>query len=92
MLENDIREFESNARLLFPWWKDLDDVRQRVVIDMMFNLGTEGFLKFTKTIKFLEQGKFEEASREMLDSDWANEIGDRAQRLSTMMRTGVDVL
>ena len=73
-----------------PWYGDLDPVRQKVVVDMVFNLGFLGFLSFRKTILALKQGDYAEASREMLDSRWAEQVGRRAQRLAEMMFSGED--
>jgi lysozyme len=36
----------------------------------------------------LEQGDYETAAKEMLDSKWARQVGDRANRLAKMMEDG----
>lgn len=72
----------------FTWYRDLDEVRQAVIIDMMFNMGFTRFLGFTKTIDFIKNGLYLSASVEMLDSRWADQVGNRANRLSKMMETG----
>jgi hypothetical protein len=41
--------------------------------------------QFKKTLKYVEQSKFLEASREMLDSLWAEQCPNRAQRNSNKM-------
>ena len=46
--------------------------------------------KFKNTLGHIEAGRYEEASIEMLDSRWANQVGHRAKCLSDMMRTGED--
>jgi|TARA_R110002020_G_scaffold102221_1_gene240231 lysozyme len=90
MLANDIREFQEEVERTFGWWSDLDDVRQRVVVDMAFNMGLGSLSKFKNTLGHIEAGRYEEASIEMLDSRWANQVGHRAKCLSDMMRTGED--
>ena len=90
LLQNDISEFQSGVQDTWPWWDDLDDVRQRVVVDMAFNMGLAGLAKFKKTLGHIESGEYEEASEEMLNSRWANQVGRRAQCLSDMMKTGRD--
>jgi len=72
----------------FDWFFDLDDVRKRVIINMVFNLGFNGVSKFKKMIAALEEKRFSLAASEMLDSRWANQVGRRALRLSKMMHEG----
>lgn len=87
MLEEDIDEAITDAKT-FRWYDDLNAARQAVVTDMVFNLGLTRFSKFKKTIRYLEQGHYQTAAREMLDSKWADQVGRRAIRLSEIMRTG----
>ena len=54
---------------------------------MAFNLGVEGLLKFQNTLAFVEHGQYKEASKEMLNSLWAEQVGDRAKELAQMMET-----
>ena len=74
-----------------PWAMSLDDVRYRVLVNMVFNMGIAGLLKFQNTLALIQAGKYDEAAAQMLDSKWATQVGARAQRLATMMRTGVAV-
>lgn len=90
MLANDIKDFQEEVDRAFSWWADLDDVRQRVIVDMAFNMGTGSLSKFKLTLGHIEAGRFEEASVEMLDSKWARQVGNRAKCLSKMMKTGED--
>jgi lysozyme len=90
LLQNDISEFKSGVQDTWSWWDSLDDVRQRVVVDMAFNMGLGGLSKFKKTLGHIEAGEYEEAASEMLNSRWAEQVGRRANTLSEMMRTGED--
>src|SRR6476659_583197 len=38
LLEHDIARAEADLDLRWPWWRDLDPVRQRVMCNMAFNL------------------------------------------------------
>lgn len=90
LLNNDIdREWKALTQNL-PWVAGLNEVRQRVLLDMSFNLGIAGLLKFKNTLATIQRGEYVKASEMMLDSLWARQVGQRAQRLSRMMRTGVD--
>ena len=87
LLENDISEARMGAERL-AWVHKLNDARKDVVLSMIFNLGLAGFLEFKKTIAAIRVGDYATAAREMLDSKWARQIGERAVRLASMMRTG----
>ncbi len=88
MLDNDIDEIRDSLEKKYNWFERLNAVRKAVVIDMAFNLGISRFGAFKKTIALIESGDFEEASKEMLRSKWAVQVGYRAKELSEMMRSG----
>jgi len=92
LLDNDIKRVESEIKR-FNWYDLLSDVRKKVIIDMVFNLGLSRFNGFKKTISYLSIGDYENASIEMLDSKWAkHDVGKvRSQALSDMMRTNEDM-
>lgn len=73
----------------FDWYNQLDDVRKCVLINMVFNMGLTGVLKFKKTIMYITNKEFHQASFEMLDSDWKDDVGpNRSGELSKQMETG----
>lgn len=89
MLNEDIdRCLEELSK--YAWFSCLNDIRQRALIDMVFNLGLTKFFTFTRMIMALEVGHFEEAADQMLESKWATQVGLRAQTLANMVRTGND--
>lgn len=90
LLDNDLAAFQVELLRKLPWVADLDEVRQRVLIDMAFNLGVAGLLTFKKTLAAVKRGDYAKAAPMMLDSKWAEQVGKRAERLSTMMLTGKD--
>ena len=95
LLANDIADARADLDRYLPWWRGLDPVRQRVLIDMAFNMGmgspgNGGLLSFVNTLSNIRQGRYAEAADMMLASKWAQQVGRRAVRLATMMRTGMD--
>lgn len=88
MLSHDLGRVEADLDRRLPWWRKLDPVRQRVMVNMCFNLGIGGLCGFVNTLKMIEEHRFTEAASNMLASKWARQVGARAQRLSAMMRTG----
>jgi|TARA_R100000988_G_scaffold101263_1_gene73803 lysozyme len=64
-----------------PWWRNLDDNRQRVMANMCFNLGHPRLSNFKKFIGAMQISDWETAAVEMMDSKWAGQVGNRAIRL-----------
>lgn len=73
---------------LMPWCKDLDDARFGVLCNMAYNVGTAGLLEFKETLTAVKERRYDDASRYMLASLWAKQVGARAQRLARQMLTG----
>lgn len=88
MLENDIEYFEGRLSNTLPWFDALDSNRKVVLINMCFNLGTKGFFSFKKMLQYVSKQDFINAADEMLDSLWAEQVGERACVLADIMRTG----
>jgi len=70
------------------WYPALSEARQAVIQNMIFNLGLSRFLGFKRTIAMIESGDYYNASKEMLNSKWAKQVGSRSSDLSKMMRYG----
>lgn len=90
LLDGDVDRVEGHLRAAVPCFGSLDDVRQRVLADMAFNLGVPGLLKFKAALAAVAARKFDEAAAEMLASAWAGQVKGRAETLARMMRTGAD--
>lgn len=89
MFKNDITRSLDECVVNFPWFSGMPLIRQIVVLDMVFNMGItrmtgpKGFPKFRQACSV---GDWEEAAREMEDSDWFDQVGDRSKRLQYYMR------
>ena len=88
MLSEDIENIYLEMTKILHCFADLDDVRQAVFVDMGYNMGLRGFLKFKNMLKAVEAHDYTEAAKEMLDSEWAKQVKKRAVRLAKMMETG----
>jgi lysozyme len=89
LLDDDLEDVFHDLDRNLPWWTDLNDVRQRVIANMAFNLGITKLLGFRNTLVAMRQGKYGDAADGMLASAWASQVKGRAQRLADMMRKGV---
>lgn len=88
LLEDDITFFTNKLRAVIPLFDRLNDARQIVLVNMCFNLGVNGLLRFKSMLKALENKDYEEAAKQMLNSKWAEQVGQRAHDLSTIMKDG----
>jgi lysozyme len=89
LLQNDIREVTGHLQQ-YEWYSKLDPIRQKVIIDMCFNLGLNGLLRFRNMIAAIEAGDYQAAADHMVNSAWYKQVGSRSRRLERMMRTGED--
>lgn len=88
LLESDINRTIAALDRSLPWWRNLTPVRQRVLVNMAFNMGMTGLLTFKNTLAAMQNGSYAAAAAGMLASKWAMQVGARAERLADMMRTG----
>jgi lysozyme len=93
-LEADIVHACRLLDALIPWWRTLDDPRQDVLAQMMFNMGwrsrdgAHGLATFSRMLAAARAGDWPAAHDQMLASGWAREVGPRARRLALQMLTG----
>ena len=87
LLRNDvervIQELESHVDLAA-----LSPARAGVLINMAFNTGTPRLIGFKRMLRAVNAGDYVLAAAEMLNSVWAGQVGQRAQRLAQQMETG----
>lgn len=88
LLKNDIKIVEDELLTRQPVVARLDSVRQRVLVDMGFNLGLPILMKFQNMWAAIEDEDYHEAARQMMDSRWASQVGRRAERLAQAMSSG----
>ena len=86
ILERKLKSLIKRVHKKFPFVEDLPEEAQEVVYEMCYQLGLGGFSKFKKTIAFLRLGNYKVCADEMLDSRWARQTPNRAQRLSNIIR------
>ena len=87
-LQEDLNKAARAVKDAFPWWWKMDEARQFVLVDMAFNMGIAGLKGFKKMLAAMEQGDYQTAAKEMLESKWAGQVKRRAVELSKIMQTG----
>lgn len=98
LFANDVARSEKDLDRELPWWRTLDGVRQRVLLNMCFNMGIgrrpakgrpgKGLLSFVNTLAKIQRRDWPGAVAGMKASRWHDQVGNRAVRLEAMMLTG----
>ena len=85
LLRNDIqRTIEECQR--WAWFDDLDPSRQSIVVQLCFQLGWPRLSNFNRMLTALAKQDYETAAIELLDSRFAEQVPERANRLAEKMR------
>ena len=88
LLSHDISYKLGQLYAQLPWIDKLNDARKGVLLNMAFQLGIAGLMGFKNTLAKIEAGDYEGASSSMLQSKWATQTPNRAQRMAAQMRSG----
>ena len=86
ILERKVSHLLEKINEKFHWYRYMPPEIQDIVAEMCYQMGVYGFSCFKKTIAYLQDKKFKEASIEMLDSRWAIQTPVRAKELSNRVR------
>jgi len=87
LLDKDIAIAERRLDNIYPKWRELDDVRQRTMVNLAFNMGTR-FAQFKKFLHSLSLGNFDKAADQLIQSRWYGQVKLRGPRIVHAMRTG----
>jgi lysozyme len=88
LVQNDIDVSVEDLNRGIPWWDRLSPARQRVLVNMCFNLGWTRLRGFVRTLAAIRRGDYVAAGQGMGESLWARQVGARADRLKRTMETG----
>jgi lysozyme len=87
-LLDDITYFYNQWNDTFPWYKDLNQDRQIVLIDFAF-MGWKKVLEFHDMLRALSIHDYHGAADAMMDSRWAKQVKGRATDLHDGMWSGI---
>ena len=85
ILERKLEALIERVNKRFDFVECLPEEAQEVIYEMCYQLGVTGVSKFKKTLAYLAHHEFKLASKEMLDSKWARQTPNRANKLSDIM-------
>ena len=86
LFTQDINIALADCQGVFPAFSSLPHEAQRIIANMMFNLGRPRFEKFRKLIAAVNVRDWSKAAVEMKDSKWYWQVGDRSKRLVRRMQ------
>lgn len=88
LLRHDLLRCRRLCRQHISFWSHLDIERKFALLDMCFNLGIYGLLKFKKMLAAMEIGDYRGAAKECLNSKYAKDVGRRAIRIAHTIEKG----
>ncbi|GAA6798504.1 hypothetical protein HpHCM65_01190 [Helicobacter pylori] len=87
-LLTDILKENHKALLSYGWYKNLDAMRRMVILDLSYNLGLSGLLKFKQFIKAIENKNYALAVERLQKSPCSNQVRKRASRNMEILKLG----
>ena len=86
VFDSDIQVVLSDCEHLYPDFNDLPEEVQRIIANMMFNMGRPRLSKFKGMKRGVDAKDWNAAADEMVDSRWYRQVTKRADRLVERMR------
>ena len=86
ILEEKLNELIPQIERKLSWFRYAQDEVKLVIVNMSYQMGLSGVLKFKRTLIALEMKKWDTAADEMLDSLWARQTSRRANELADLIR------
>ena len=87
LLTADLERSKLDAQALIRNWQKTPPKVQGVLVEMVFNLGKRGLSEFKNFLNHIENRRYQAASKEMLNSTWARQVGNRATTLSNIVKS-----
>lgn len=84
LLKNDILRVAAQLDANVSWWRGRPDHVQRAIANMCFQLGIRGLMGFKNMLSCLQAGDYAGATREALDSTWAQQTPNRAAHVTAL--------
>lgn len=81
MLTNDIAMCCAALDGHVPWWRTLPLGKQRVMLNLVFNMGWPRLAGFMKFLAAMQRQEWQLAADELRDSLWFNQVGERGPRV-----------
>ena len=90
LFDLDVAVVREDCHRLYDDFDDLPEEAQRIIANMMFNLGLPTMKKFRGMKRCVDERNWAGAADEMVDSRWYEQVTNRANRLVKRMRALAD--
>ena len=84
--DEDVKTVLNDCTILYDNFDDLPEEAQRIIANMMFNMGRPRLSKFKGMKRGVDARDWNAAADEMVDSRWYRQVTKRADRLVARMR------
>jgi lysozyme len=84
--DSDVQTVLADCAILYPDFDELPEEAQRIIANMMFNMGRPRLSKFKGMKRGVDSRDWNSAADEMVDSNWYRQVTKRADRLVARMR------
>jgi lysozyme len=81
LFQQDVQIAIDGCIAIYDNWEDLPSEIQHILINMCFQLGQGGLSKFKNMNSAVQEQAFSRMAEEMMDSRWARQTPERAERL-----------
>lgn len=85
LLEADIDIATRLANGALPWLHLIDELRQGIIVELVFQLGIQGMLQFKQMLQAIQSDDWEAAANAMIDSEWHSQTPARCEELAALM-------
>jgi lysozyme len=85
IFERDFARAMTGADDLLMLCPNIHETARHIVVEMVYQMGAYGVSRFKKFLQALQDSDYKEASVQMLDSRWAKQTPNRANRMSERM-------
>ena len=84
--DQDVKSVLNDCTILYDNFDELPEEVQRIIANMMFNMGRPRLSKFKGMKRGVDARDWNSAADEMVDSSWYKQVTKRADRLVARMR------
>lgn len=91
LIASDITRIIRELNDIIPTFRQMNEIRRRVLIDMVFSMGIVQFMGLREILNAVREQDYAKAAEIILDLPWDVQAG-RVRRLASMMATGDEVV
>jgi lysozyme len=78
--------YHARAAKEIPGFSRASESQKEALIDLTFNMGPNWYKNFPKFAEAFEAGNYEQAAKELKNSDWYDQVGRRAPAIVSMVK------